>query len=151
MKIVEATQFEIPIIMLMGEAMHKESSFASMDYDFQRIGYLVYELLASPDGFVRVVKDDKGRVIGGMLGQAVQSWFGKDKVAIDYAVYVNPQDRGNGRMVIRLVDEFIAWAKTRGVKQIRPGVSTGEAGQSLEGIYAHKGFKRCGASFYLDV
>ena len=82
-----------------------------------------------------------------MIGIVFPTWFGSDLIAVDIALYVKPGSRGFSS--VRLVKQFIAWAQEKGVKQIRPGISTGDKAGGK--IYRALGFKDLGESFYLTL
>ena len=96
--------------------------------------------------FVMVIDID-GEISGVMIGIVFPTWFGSDLIAVDIALYVKPECRGFAS--VRLVKQFIAWAKDKGAKQIRPGISTGDKSDGR--IYRSLGFKDLGESFYLTL
>ncbi len=145
MIIRQATQDDVDALVDIGRVMHAESSFAPMDYDPAVCSKTFLGLIKS--GQFAVVVEHEGQIIGGMLGIITPSWFGKDWVANDIALFMLPSHR-RGSAAVRMVDTFIAWGKAAGVKQIRPGVSTGC--EVAERIYEAKGFARCGAIFYMN-
>lgn len=146
MKLRLATVDDLPSIVVLGRAMHQESSFAPLDYDIERVKETIGGLIDKKQ-FVVVAEDTNGEVIGGMAGSVTQSWFGKDSVANDLSIFVMSSHRG-GLVAYRLVEAFVAWARLAGAKQIRPGVISGS--QSAVSMYERLGFQRCGATFYME-
>lgn len=142
-----ATPNDLADIAAMGIAMHKESSFAAMAYDVERVKETIGGLM-DKNQFVVVAEGTTGEIVGCMAGMVQQSWFGDDMVANDLALYLKPGVRG-GRLAFRLVMAFVTWARMAGAKQIRPGVISGS--QPAERLYAGMGFKRCGATFVMEV
>lgn len=146
MKLRLATADDLPAIVMMGRILHQESTFATMDFDVEVVKATIGGLIDKKQ-FVVVAEDTNGEVIGGMAGSVTQSWFGKDAVANDLSLFVHPGRRGS-LVAYRLVESFVQWARMAGAKQIRPGVITGSA--SAESMYERLGFKRCGATFFME-
>jgi L-amino acid N-acyltransferase YncA len=146
MKLRMATVDDLPAIVMLGRVMHQESSFAPMNYDMDCVKGTISDLI-NKSQFVVVAEDKNGKVIGGMVGMVTQSWFGRDMVANDLALFVASDARG-GMAAIKMMKAFIHWAKLAGAKQIRPGVTTGHA--RAEKLFQRLGFARCGASFVME-
>lgn len=146
MKLRMATVDDLPAIVMLGRVMHQESSFAPMNYDMDRVKGTISDLI-NKSQFVVVAEDTNGEVIGGMAGMVTQSWFGRDMVANDLALFVASDARG-GMAAIKMMKAFVHWAKLAGAKQIRPGVTTGHA--RAEKLFERLGFARCGASFVME-
>lgn len=146
MKLRMATVDDLPAIVMLGRGMHQESSFAPMNYDMDRVKGTISDLI-NKSQFVVVAEDKNGKVIGGMVGMVTQSWFGRDMVANDLALFVASDARG-GMAAIKMMKAFVHWAKLAGAKQIRPGVTTGHA--RAEKLFERLGFARCGASFVME-
>ena len=136
----------------IGRTLHEESSFASMAYDTDKTSSYFIRLILDEgkDYYVRVAEDDSGQIVGGIAGYCVPSWFGPDKTASDISLFILPEARG-GMTAVRLIKGFIEWAKSRGAKQIRPGVSTGAVGKNAEALYERLGLTRVGALFCLEA
>lgn len=146
MKLRMATVDDLPVIVMLGRVMHQESSFAPMNYDMDRVKGTISDLI-NKSQFVVVTEDTNGEVIGGMVGMVTQSWFGRDMVANDLALFVAGDARG-GMAAIKMMKAFVHWAKLAGAKQIRPGVTTGH--ERAEQLFERLGFARCGASFVME-
>lgn len=136
----------------LGQRLHDQSSFASMNYDADKTASYFIRLILDEgkDYYVRVVEDDNGQIVGGMVGYCLPSWFGQDRTASDITLFMLPEARG-GMTAVRLIKGFIEWAKSRGAKQIRPGVSTGAVGAKAEVLYERLGLIRVGAIFCLEA
>lgn len=145
----QATTADVPALVALGERMHKESSFSSMRFSREKVYKRLVTLVQADYGFA-VAVEQEGRVVGGMVGAVFEDWYTTDKVATDFALFLEPEFR-NGITAARLVSRFVSWAKASGAKQIRPGVSTGEVGAGAERLYEHFGFRRVGALFALET
>lgn len=146
MKLRLATMDDLPALAVLGREMHDTSSYAGMDYDADRLKKTITELM-NKSQFVVVAEGTNGELIGGMLGMCTQSWFGRDMVANDLALFVTRDERG-GMAAVKLIKAFVQWAKLAGAKQIRPGVTTGH--ERAEKLFERLGFARCGASFVME-
>lgn len=133
-----------PIVDILA-ALHEITSFSPVDFSEVKAKHAV---MAFVDGgqFVRVVDVD-GQIVGVMIGIVFPTWFGTDIIAVDVALYVKPEHRGFAS--VRLVKQFVDWAKEKGAKQIRPGISTGDKAGGR--IYRKLGFSDLGESFYLTL
>lgn len=145
MKLRMATPDDLPALAVLGREMHDTSSYAAMDYDQDRLKETIQDLM-NKSQFVVVAEGTNGELIGGMLGVCTQSWFGRDMVANDLALFVTGGSRG-GMAAIKMMKAFVHWAKLAGAKQIRPGVTTGD--ERAEKLFERLGFARCGASFVM--
>jgi L-amino acid N-acyltransferase YncA len=142
-----ATLDDLPMIVMLGREMHGSTDFADLDFDAERVKQTFTELMALGQ-FVVVAENINGDVVGGMAGKCTQSWFGKDMIATDIALFVQSDARG-GVMAVQLIKAFTVWAKMAGARQVRPGVATGN--QRAEGLYGQLGFRRCGTHFCMDI
>ena len=140
-----ATQEDALEIAMMLSSLHAQTTMNVLEHDLAVSSAAISGFVGSGQ-FVQVIESN-GDIKGAFIGLLVPSWFGKDKIAVDLAWYVEEENRGIDS--IRLVKNFVQWAKDKGAKQVRPGVSTAnEAGCS---IYRRLGFKDVGASFYLNL
>ena len=140
-----ATLEDVPQIVGLIEELHDLSSMAPLDFSPIKAKHGLIAFI-STDQFVRVIEEDR-KCVGVFSGLVTPTWFGNDSLAIDLSWYVQPKYRD--WQGVALVEQFIEWAKERGVKQIRPGVSTGNPAACK--IYKALGFSEAGAGFYLDV
>lgn len=141
-----ATMDDLPALCALGRLMHEESSFAPLDYDVECVKATIARLLDNGQ-LVLVATDATGEVVGGVMGSVAQTWFGRDMVANDLALFVHPAQRG-GLLAARLMRAFVAWARLAGAKQVRLGVTTGS--EAAQRLYEGMGFRRCGAAFVME-
>lgn len=125
--------------------LHAITSFSSLDFTVEKVESGVASFINSGQ-FVRVI--DNGNIAGLFIGLIVPTWFGDDSIAVDIAWYVSPEKRGSISS-IRLVKDFIKWAKYKGAKQFRPGVSTGD--KLACDLYRKIGLKEIGAGFSIEL
>ncbi len=143
-----AEQADIVDLLALCYKMHKESSYSNMDYNMEQMGSVLSQLISSRQCVI--VSESEGKITGMFVGYKSQSFFGKDWVANDLLLYVLPEHRG-GITAARLIKAFTEWAERQPeVKQIRPGISTGEVGEKAIGLYERLGYRRAGVSFWKE-
>lgn len=150
MRVRHANERDIPQLIDLGRLMHAESSFAHMDFDAMVLGEYLLRMLHHDEGLV-LVAADKGRIAGAFLGVTVQSYFGRDRIACDIALFVAPDTRGQ-HVGQELVSHFHAWALLQGAKRIQISNSAGmndEAFVNLVGAGA--GMERSGSIMFRRV
>ena len=140
-----ATLSDVNQIVSLISDLHDISSMAPLDFSPVKAKHGMISFI-NGGHFVRVIEED-GKVVGVFAGIHTPTWFGNDSLAIDISWYVMPEYRDF--QGIGLVEQFIEWAKEKGVKQIRPGVSTSNPNACR--IYKALGFSEAGAGFYLDL
>lgn len=115
---------DIQAMVDMGVAMVNESSTYESDFlSPTRIGVLADALLRDPDQAAWLAVDAGPTPIGMLLGFVVDDPLFDYRVAGEHLLYVRPENRG-GTTAIRLIRAFEAWAKDRGARYARPGITT---------------------------
>jgi len=147
MGIRDATAYDLDWLVEAGLEMQLESSFSYLTYDPDRVRSVLSGLIGTQ--YVRVYEKD-GRIVAVMVGVATPAWFSQDMMATDLALFVEKKHRGS-MAAIRLIRDFLRWAKDQGVKQIRPGVSTGAVGSAGSRLYEAIGFEAVGTTYVLNV
>ena len=131
-------------VVAMGQAMHDEApEYAARDFDPEKVRRLMLSLcgtLLVPLTGCVLIAEDGGKIIGMMGGFAVEHFFGHDKIASDYVLYVKPEHR-RGTAAVRLIRTFEKWAVEQGAAAIHPGVTTGVANERVRDLYARLGYE----------
>lgn len=136
----QATPDDIPALVTLGARMHAESRFAVLAYNPEKAGRTLAHVLET--GFLWVATDDD-RIVGGMAAMCVPHWCSDDAVAMDLALFVEPESRG-GMAAARLVTRYKEWADKQGAVMIDMGVNTGVHVEQTTSLLERLGFKRCG-------
>lgn len=138
---------DIDEVLVMAKAMHAEApEYRDMDFSEEKVRRMLRAMcgtLLVPASTCALVAEDGGKLIGMIGGFAVEHFFGHDKTASDYALYVRPEHRG-GTAAVRLILQFEKWAIAQGVRTIVPGVTTGTNNEVASGLYARLGYERNG-------
>lgn len=100
-------------------------------------------------GYISVIEQGE-ELVGIMAGCLVQPAFSRDFMACDYMLYVVPKCRG-GMTAIRLVRDYIKWAKEGGAKLITVGVTAGIDNDFAVKFYEALGFKQTGNLMMMEV
>lgn len=134
-----ATPDDIPHMLALGRMMHAEAPrFRDRTWSDTKVAALIAGLIQLGDGLALVAEHD-GEIVGGFLGVICEDFFGPDRMAQDYALFVRPGKRG-AMAGAQLVGAFIAWARDRRATPI-VGVSTGvdveKTGRLLEACGLH--------------
>lgn len=128
----------------MGQAMHDEApEYVAMDYDPEKARRLMLSLcgtLLVPHPGCVLIAEEAGRIIGMMGGFVAEHFFGHDRIASDYVLYVKPEHR-RGTAAVRLIRTFEKWAAEQGVRAIQPGVTTGVANDRVRDLYVRLGYE----------
>ncbi len=138
---------DIEEVLVMARAMHAEApEYRDMDFSDEKVRRMLRAMcgtLLVPSSLCALVAEADGKLIGMMGGFAVEHFFGHDKTASDYVLYVAPEHR-RGTTAVRLIRQFEKWAVAQGVRTIIPGVTTGTNNEVASGLYAKLGYERNG-------
>lgn len=154
-KIHFGTPEDVEALVAMGKAMHEEApEHRRKDFSEAKARRLVQSLcgvLPPPSvpscALVAVLENEP---IGMMGGFVVEHFFGHDKTATDYVLYVKPEHRG-GSAAVRLVRAFEEWAMQHDPYEIVPGVTTGIQTEKTVGFYRKLGYEVNGATLVRRV
>lgn len=146
---------DVEAIVAMGRAMHDESpEYRDMDFSEEKIRKLVNfmcgTLLVPNSSNSALIAEDGGTIVGMMGGFVIEHFFGHDKVAHDYVLYVKPEHR-RGTAAVRLIREFEKWARAQGVRAIVPAITTGMSTERTEGLYVRLGYEPNGVTLIKRV
>ena len=142
MRVRNATETDIPILLKMSKLMHNEGRYVKFDYNEDKVNDLIRFLLK--DGIVLVVEDVK--VIGGFMGMVTEHFFGHSKSSVDFGVYVLKESR-HSKAAMLLIKEYVKQAKDKGATDIGIGNTMGSVG----GLYEKMGFSLVGGLYRLEA
>lgn len=150
MKIERASVEDVPELVRLSSLMHAESSYSKFNFDLNKISNNFYFWVSSPEYFVAVAKDDCGSIVGGYCGYVTEYFFGKDLIACDLGLFVEPSRRG-GMTAVKLIKAFEDWAQSKGAKEVCPGTTTMVAPERTSRLYEHLGYSVVGSIFKKEV
>lgn len=140
-----ATLDDIPRIIELGRQFHAESpEFSSISFDVEK---LTETLKACINGAgVVFLYESAGTVRGGLAGVISEYWFSREKVALDLALFLEPEAR-TGMIALKLVLTFKSWARLMGATEVKMGITAGINVEGAAKLYASTGMDQCGFMF----
>lgn len=133
------TAQDIPVLLVLGAEMHKESRYANLDFDPEKLWQLGETMLGNPETWLALVVERDGDIIGFCCGYVAPHFFGNDLTSGDLAIYVVPEHRG-GTIGARLVKKYTAWCEAQGVREPLLGVSAGITPDRTGQLYERLGY-----------
>lgn len=131
-----------PLLVLAEEMRIESKAFMDFTIDQNKLVMIGEYTITHPETYYGAVStNDRGVIVGFILGFCTEHYFTTEKIASDMAVYVLPEFRG-GSHVARLIKGFANWAKSQGAKSVSLGISTGNDVERIAQLYEALGFKR---------
>jgi GNAT superfamily N-acetyltransferase len=119
-------------------------------FDNNKVKDIVTSLVTSEHGFVYVAVNDKGEVVGALIGLLSGIPINDLVFAQELMFWVDPNHR-NGKTAPRLIDEYVKWAKNSGATFSRLSaldeVLEGRAGV----LFKRKGFKAIETAYVKEL
>ena len=140
-----ATVNDIPKMIEIGKNLASSTTYKSVNYSEERIEKTIRTLIEH--GFC-VVAEKNGEIVGGMMGDVYTPWYSNDRMGIDYTLYIEREHR-NGLLAVKMIKKFEQWCISMGVKQIRPGIGTGD--KNVIRMYKALGYQSVGEWFLKEV
>lgn len=146
-KVRNAVEADVDQLVEMGRAFHKESPrYNRLTFSGEKVAALIRWAIASTmvcpaEGGILVAEKD-GTIVGMMGGFVMQPWFSEDRIASDYGIYIAPEHRGSGKIALLLVRAFEAWAASKGVTELSPGVTADINAEQVIRFYEKLGYER---------
>lgn len=142
MSIRVANISDLPRIMELGEALHRESPrWSRLSFNREKAEAFLRMLITVDNGVI-FVAEDGGVVVGGIAGYAEPHWASDDIVAQEVSFFMDSTARGR-MAATRLICALNAWGKMRGAKWLHAGTSTGIDPERTASLYERLGFSRC--------
>lgn len=148
MKVREATPDDIEGILMLGEAMFKESQFSMYDFDKNKVTDQLHSLIDEEDSLL-LIATQENELLAGFAAKYSEHWFGKCMVSYDILFFIAPKSRGS-IVAKRMITKYIEWAKNKQVDEILIGNSTGGNTESTDRFFQLMGFQRIGGNFRLS-
>lgn len=144
-----ATVHDIPQCLAMGVAMHAESRYRHLSWNSEKTENLFRQTLLSPSGIVLVTENDSG-LTGFLFGAVSAYYFGDDKYAFEFVLYVKPEHR-HSRCAVELTKGYIEQAKLLGAKDIHIENTTMVETERTEKFFERMGFHRTGGNYIMEA
>lgn len=144
MEIVAFEKSDNEELILLGEQMHKESTYRDLDWNPDKLRVLGDTVLEHPTRYCCfVAKNSASDILGFLVGYINEHYFSDDLVAEDMLLFV-PMSKRGGKAAIRLVRAYEQWAKDNGAKRICLGVTTEINTDQTVGLYKKLGYEPYG-------
>ena len=135
-------------VVALARAMHDESPrYRGHSFDPLKVADHFHALVPLGGAFVA---ETDGRIVGLLAGFVIEDFFGHDKVAGEYALYVLPEARG-GSAGARLLAAFEAWGRRQGAKEAYLGITAGIDTERVAQFYERLGYQRVGVSLTKEL
>lgn len=136
-----ATPADIPLLVVIGEAMHAESPrYRRLSYNPRKVGNLLARIVGHPDWLVLIAEN--GVLQGVAIACVDTEWFSDERIAQELVVYVRPDFRGS-TVAPRLIIGLDAWAESKGAVYLQAGATTGVEPLRTTQLYEKLGFSAC--------
>ena len=144
----EITNEDFPALCDLGQMMHEEGSYSHLKFSKPRLLETFKRYMDDPDriGIIAMQGDKPCGMIGGYVSKY---YFSDQIVASDIAWFVLPEFRGT-MIGVRLLDAFEDWAKSKGVSELRIGISTGVNMEAFDRLMKKRGYSMVGANYRLE-
>ena len=139
----DITLQDIPEVMeRAGQFFEGSPTYRHIPRDTDKLLMLFEDAVYNPDIFCRLAISD-GRIVGGMIGAAVEYYFSRERMAGDIAIFIEPEFR-NSRIAVKLVDSFGKWATSVGCREVTIGATTQSHGNGYERLLNRLGYETVG-------
>ena len=106
---------DIEHLILLGHEMHEESPrYRQKEFDIEKVANFFLQCLSNDD-FLLLVAERDGKIIGGIAAFVSTQWFNNDLISGDFGLFLHRDHRG-GLSAAGLVNRYIYWARSKGVK-----------------------------------
>lgn len=128
-------------LLAMARTMHGESPrYKGRSFSEEKARNIITMLTLRLGDSAGFLAETRGQIVGMIGGAVVEDFFGHDKYATDFVLYVLPEHRG-GWAAPRLIRAFEEWARDSGATEICLGVSTGIHMEETVCLYERLGYK----------
>lgn len=144
-----ATLDDLTALAVIGHAMFSESRYSRYNYNVSKVVGLVARLIQEDTGIVVVYEKD-GQIVGGVMAELGEHYFGECIIAHDYALFVLPEHRGS-TIGIRLLKEYVKQATELGAQEVVMANSTGVDVEMFGRLMKLAHFERVGGVYIHGV
>tara|TARA_R110000822_G_scaffold74370_3_gene178647 strand:- start:860 stop:1330 length:471 start_codon:yes stop_codon:yes gene_type:complete len=138
-------------IIELGRQMQQESVYRHFNFSENKCAMLLHTCITNPDThFARIAVTGADEIVGILLGEISEHYFGTDLIASDYLWYVAPAHRGS-KAGLMLLNDFQAWAKERSAAEVYIGVSSGVSAEKTGALLCKLGYDLVGGNYKLRV
>lgn len=131
------------------EELLQQFHYGKIDFNAKRVKDMLIANLRNRGFFCDIVVAD-GEIVGVLCGSIVEFMFSYEVYAEHHITYIWPTHRSLA-VITKLVRNYQQWARSRGVRQIRWGQSTGFKQEKFIVLAKRMGFTQIGTSWNMEV
>ncbi len=137
---------DVDEVVALGILMHEESNYKGFKLDPFTCKVLFYDICDKPDEYFGFLCKHDEKIIGFMAGYISEFYFGPQKIAVDFGLFVR-QDRRGCMAGVNLIKKYEEWARKNGADEIQLGLTTGVSEQRTSELYEKLGYRTSGLVF----
>lgn len=123
--------------------MHSEGFFRHVDLAEDRVEAVFRHCMAEE---FFVVSEGADGIDGMFAGHIGEFWFSRETCASDIVFFVRPTRRG-GLAAVRMIQEFVAWARVRRAAEVSISQSSGVRLEETQRLFTGMGFTYVGGIY----
>lgn len=145
-----ATKDDIPaMVEHIGFHLKQSPVYKDIHYNREKMANFLEANVGRKNFFCNLAIDDD-KIIGGLCAGIFEFIFSREVYSTDHLFYVVESKRSL-RLATELVDSYVAWAKSRGVRQIWLTSTTGIKTSKFNLFCERKGFTYLGSTFSMEM
>lgn len=113
--------------------------FSSFSFNRTKLVSFIVKAIGSSGYFIRVIKREDGKILGGILAYAVSPVFSDDMIVEELLLYFSPDQVGTAS-VFELISSLEDWAKEIDAKEIHIANSSGFKQEKFAILMKRKGY-----------
>lgn len=144
------TKSDVPQMVRYLEEGLREFHYGEILYDKAKVEGLLYGNLRNPDFFCHVAVTEFGEIAGALAASVVEFMFSREAYAEHHITYVREPFRGL-QVITGLVTAYRKWGKSRGLREIRWGQSTGFKMEKFSVLARRLKFSQIGTNWRMEI
>lgn len=145
----EANFLDIPDLVKIGKELYDAAINHKYSWNDERAIEACKYFMSSSDSMI-IVGIQHEQIAGFFIGELYRPIASNDIVANDVMIFVRPEFQG-GKIALKLIKKYEAWAKEKGAKFINLGVSSGLKQNRTLSMYELLGYRPHSVSYIKEV
>lgn len=140
-----ATHADIPALIEHFLRLKRVSPYVTTPHNLDCARATMRRCISSPSGRLALA-EHRGKIVGALMGETVQFWWGGRHYATDHAMFSTVPGVGAA-----LIADFCQWAWSRpNVVEVLLGQSSGDEPERTRAMFEGLGFERAGGIYRLS-
>lgn len=140
---------DISQLVSLAELMHSEGRYKKVKFNSKKL-FSVFLSGLREFSLIGFVDEKEDRIVGAIVGQLSEYFFGNEMILSDYGMYVIPEYR-KSKSAAKLLRAFISAGKDIGVKEICIGSTNMENTDALDNLYKKVGLEKVGSIYKMET